>query len=71
MGRHDLLKILKGRQGPGHALRGQLPGGGQPLPQTGDLAAVDQDPKSAAGEGLGHRQAHGQAAQSRAAKFCE
>ena len=49
MGRHHLLEDFEGLQGPGHALRGQLTGGGQPLPQPGNLPAVEQHPELPAG----------------------
>ena len=49
MGRHDLLKGLERFQGPGHALRGQVPGGSQPLPQPGNFPAVGQDPEFSPG----------------------
>jgi hypothetical protein len=59
---HDLLEVLKSSQGPGHALRGELSGGGQALPQTGDLASMNNHPEFAAGQGFCHRQAHRQTA---------
>ena len=47
--RHHLTKNLEGLEGPGHALRGQVPGLGQPLAQAGDLPAVQQDAEAARG----------------------
>ena len=63
MGRHDLRKGLERFQGPGHTFRGQVPGGGQPLPQPGNFPAAGQDPEFSRRGALRHGQAHRQAAQ--------